>query len=64
MRDYAVSDTIRENIEPSNGVIQSPVPEPVFGLFGPKIDLSNSMKPELEEQMDRLILEVALKSKN
>ncbi|KAF0981742.1 hypothetical protein FDP41_012399 [Naegleria fowleri] len=61
MRDYAVSDTIRENVEPTNGTIKSPVAKPLLGFIGPKIDTSNPFKAELEEQMDRLLLEVALK---
>ena len=63
MRDYAVSDTIREGIEPTNASIKSPVAKPVFGLFGPNIDTTNPMKKEFDEQMDRLLLEVAFKSK-
>ncbi|KAL9656148.1 hypothetical protein ABK040_007766 [Willaertia magna] len=51
MRDYAVSDTIREQLEPTNGTIKRPN----------KKVTSNPFKAELEEQMDRLILEVALK---
>ena len=62
MRDYAVSDTIREGVEPTNGTIKSPVAKPVFGLFGPNIDTNNHLKKEIDEQMDRLLIEVALKS--